>query len=712
MDWRHQVQAGVKMKRKNIPLTFRNKVIAFTGTYPGVGKSYIKNILVSQLKDSHYRVFDSGTTHKATNTVTVASISYKYDKQTKQFIQNGPHPQTDGFYIIDEAFMMSETQLQELKAQYPRMCFILFGDPMQFLPASGEPPLSSIDLLIELDKIMRAKDENLINAITSLKDGVIPVDFMQERCIDMPHKNDALVITYCKDSSFELNKLYNDRVNNIYVSSRYAFRDAEETVMVSNSGLKNGDLWRLIDIDYKYKKYTLKLISKDDVIKTFNDEDFHLFFSNKQAVNNHKIQGDTIKSGTNIFVSLNDRSIWHHRQTLLRHLYVAISRAEYSSQLYFRKEEVDDLINELKLTTPQLASKCADPASQEPMFDFLKDRERVVTNSSELSSFSNIFGEFISVHLKKSSSIYIVEKISSFGQGSKEQSDNYPDLPSPNLTVFNDRGNTSIKQTKDILEEQLTSRPLVEVPGKGKCFITVNSTTDGLNHKDCVNEFNWFVFEIDEIDGHTATPEEIYKLFIDRRCKYKEAKKYTYRIVYSGNKSYHFWVYVDNEELNKLASRELYKEVHNWLNNKLFNGWADKSIATPEHLVRAPGVIRPDTNKEQELVLRTRKICHIDNIESFVIRAADRHTPEAPAERSCGVVAATSDNLIMQAFNMYKGDIPTTNGGRGSMIISKLFKESRRGVLNKDGLAELCKMLCGYANCPEKANRIIKEYLD
>ena len=34
-----------QMKRKNIPQTFRNKVIAFTGTYPGVGKSYIKNLV-------------------------------------------------------------------------------------------------------------------------------------------------------------------------------------------------------------------------------------------------------------------------------------------------------------------------------------------------------------------------------------------------------------------------------------------------------------------------------------------------------------------------------------------------------------------------------------------------------------------------------------------------------------------------------------------
>ena len=83
--------------------------------------------------------------------------------------------------------------------------------------------------------------------------------------------------------------------------------------------------------------------------------------------------------------------------------------------------------------------------------------------------------------MKNSSPIYIVENISSFGQGSKEYSADYPDLPSPVLTASKDRGETSIKQTKNILEEQLLSRQLVEVPNKGKCFVTMQTVQRKLN---------------------------------------------------------------------------------------------------------------------------------------------------------------------------------------------------------------------------------------
>ena len=111
------------------------------------------------------------------------------------------------------------------------------------------------------------------------------------------------------------------------------------------------------------------------------------------------------------------------------------------------------MINELKLNTPQLASKCADPASNEPMFDFLKYKERITTNSCDLAALNDIFGQFLCVQMKNLSSIYIVETYSSFGQGKEKQSDYYQELPSPNLTVFNDRGNTSIHIRKSKLNK-------------------------------------------------------------------------------------------------------------------------------------------------------------------------------------------------------------------------------------------------------------------
>ena len=156
----------------------------------------------------------------------------------------------------------------------------------------------------------------------------------------------------------------------------------------------------------------------------------------------------------------------------------------------------------------------------------------------------------------------------------------------------------------DKLQKELDNRLIQDIPGRGKCFITINDTIKGEHKAGAETEYNWFVFEIDEINGKKVMPEEIERYFIGQGRhlpKYPEAKRSAFRIVYSGNKSYHFWVYVDNDELNKCRSRELYKAVHNYLNEKLFNGWADRSISTPEHLVRAPppfmlwwaGVSRP-----------------------------------------------------------------------------------------------------------------------
>ena len=250
----------------------------------------------------------------------------------------------------------------------------------------------------------------------------------------------------------------------------------------------------------------------------------------------------------------------------------------------------------------------------------------------------------------------------------------------------------------------LTVNSAPKIPNKGKNFITINNTLNGDHKVGSETEYNWFVFEIDEIDGKKVTPDIIEKYFMGtpgHAPKYPEAKKAAFRIIYSGNKSYHFWFYIENDELNKCASRELYKEVHNYLNNKYFNGWADKSISTPEHLVRAPGLIRPDTEKEQKLIsFKGRKTIYINNIMNLM-----------PKKEVKPVEVHTNNGSVEQAFNTYKDDIPTENGGRGQKILSKLYKEFYRGFLDKVQLKELASMLCTYANCPEKLHKM-KSYID
>ena len=94
---------------KSIPKTLVNKVIAFIGTFPGVGKSYTKNELLNQLINEGYRVYNTGTTQKASiGGITVAAQSL--DRHNNWTIKS-KHTRTNGFYLIDEAFMMDQAKL-------------------------------------------------------------------------------------------------------------------------------------------------------------------------------------------------------------------------------------------------------------------------------------------------------------------------------------------------------------------------------------------------------------------------------------------------------------------------------------------------------------------------------------------------------------------------------------------------------------------------
>lgn len=687
-----------------IPKILEGKTIAFTGIYPGVGKTYTYIEFAKQLKAKGYKVIESGTTQKSASiigsnlTVAKKSLNAKNNWNVKS-----KHLKTNAFYMIDEAFMMDQSTLNNLKAAYPHCCFILFGDPMQFEPASGNSPITKINLLFSLDKMMRTKDQDIIDALKMIKDGKLPLDFIYKHT-NNDISDSMLMLCYKKTTSAECSDLWNDIPGvTLYRAKRretYNLENDENKYFSVLDEVCNGDIYRLTEIENNYDKtiesynlYTLEKISGDRKVITIDYDTFKLHFEKKNALNCHKIQGDTIrKEGSDICVWF-DKEIAKHNQTFLRFLYVAISRAEYSSQIHFFTEQIKEIVQDFK--------------ENEPLKDYLNiahNQKVVHTSSSELCS-TDILDYILSKYdcsNKHDFELYIGE--------------NSAYLNNNNLLVM---GNTSksIIDTSNVsvqimpweyqrcfcmtLQNQLDNRQLIEIPGKGKNFVTINNTLNGSHKAGSETEYNWFVFEIDEIDGEKVTPEQIEKYFIGTKGhapKYPEAKKHSFRIIYSGNKSYHFWIYIDNEELNKTHSRELYKAVHDYLNNKLFNGWADKSISTPEHLVRAPKCIRPDTGKEQTLVsFKGKKTLHIDNIMSLLPE------PEEPTI----VVQPSKDGSVEQAFELYKNDIPTTNGGRGKKILSKLYKEYYRGFLTKEQLKDLARMLCEHANCPEKIKHMI-----
>lgn len=89
-------------------------------------------------------------------------------------------------------------------------------------------------------------------------------------------------------------------------------------------------------------------------------------------------------------------------------------------------------------------------------------------------------------------------------------------------------------------------------------------------------------------------------------------QKITNRVVFSGNKSYHNRVTIDEEP----ESIEHYKFIWNKINDCYFLGLADKACSNPSRLTRKPGAIRNDEKTgykpvEQELVLSNDNVFHI-----------------------------------------------------------------------------------------------------
>lgn len=693
-----------------IPKILENKTILFTGIYPGVGKSYTLSYLYNQLIEKGFRVYKHGTTQKASSNIdstTVASRDFNREGNDF-FIKPGICSRTNGFYLIDEAFMYSQREINDVKARYPYMCFILFGDPMQFEPVSGEDPITSFDLNIRLEKMMRC-DNEIVEALETLKSGYIPFDFLWRHSSNQDYSNipkDALFITYTKDDAkfwsnfvYDFNTKHDSMIQNmLYVSTKRVCHKNEfgDKTISELQSVSNNENWRLTDINVEDQKVTLERISGDKKVCTFTFEEFNIHFRLGNGVNTHKCQGDTIRPDASDIIVATKGYNPKHNQTFLRHLYVAISRAQKSSQVHFFYEDVKDLQDRFVFSGP--------------MTDYLSSASQALAEVSSTSSeictkdiLNEIFLPIISGHNVTLIPAHGMDKLSHLVQGKPEE-DRY--MARNRVDIIYDR------HLSDRLQSELDKRPLQNISGKGdgKVFITANKTSSGLNTKEDVEEYNWFVFEIDRIDEHEVTAEEIEYAFLKRKSgnnpiKYPEAKNHSFRVIYSGAKSYHFWIYVDNEELNTFHSRELYKAVHNYLNDLLFNGWADRHGSTPEHYFRAPNVMRCSTGKIQELYkFKGKKTIHIDNILSLL----PENKTETPVAAPVDVTA--SERLVEQAFTTYKDDIPTTNGGRGQTILSKLMKEYMRGFLSKEQIEELCTMLCTYANCPEKIHHL-KSYI-
>ncbi len=108
-----------------LPDELVGKTIGIIGTYPGVGKSHIKNDWAAKLKLQGFKVKNLGTTQKASIDRTVSALyEYKFKKDENRERESDErilkeHENTHAFIFVDEAWFYNQKQINEVKEKYP-----------------------------------------------------------------------------------------------------------------------------------------------------------------------------------------------------------------------------------------------------------------------------------------------------------------------------------------------------------------------------------------------------------------------------------------------------------------------------------------------------------------------------------------------------------------------------------------------------------------
>lgn len=332
---------------KQIPQELRNKVILITGTYPGVGKSYVKNDWAIKLRRGGYNVFNDGTTQKAASEHTIHSRLRISKKQTIN--DTSIHPLTDGFFFIDEAWMWSQEDIDTLISKYPRMCFVLFGDPLQLsvTDLSKSTVLSKFNFGWNLTVNHRATDEELYDTIVGLKQGKLSLDFIAKHAVDINKLPSDIALQICLRNETRDRGNFTSviKAGNIYRSSTSEY-DKTTGFVYSRTNKqiwwKNGELYRISRIDEIGQIY-LQRLDGTIIPSPIDSETLNKYFEYSPYINVHKAQGDTIDASIPIIIDIDDFTY----PDLIRQLYVAISRAKSSSQIYFPKDSALKFIDQI-----------------------------------------------------------------------------------------------------------------------------------------------------------------------------------------------------------------------------------------------------------------------------------------------------------------------------------------------------------------------------
>lgn len=415
---------------KHIPEQLQNAVIGFGGTLPGVGKTYTKKAWTEKLRSLGYQVIETGSTNKASDlNKTIYSVAGWTDmeqtRKQKKFVRKTENlkifNQRSAFIMIDEAWMLSQEDIETVKKQFPKCCILLFGDPNQFPPIEDNTVLKAYDNLA-----MDAYDKAIYEIRKAIKKGIkrntiYSLDKMYnltvqyrvktpelKRFLDnikqgFASEEDALVFMqkhqYREDQEYDFAICRTwEGSNGVYSYGNYSIDNNKRTLKSLKKGIKGVYVGQT-------SGYTREGFSKNSLFqvngKSFENEkqvtDMSVFRDEKKmhlqgAVTCHSIQGATLNTGTKIVVdvddamSLIDTEVKVDKQLyedFARFMYIACSRVQSEDDIVFKCQNIEKFCKimgqhvELSNSLGGVSSNSTELSSIEDPVSFLLETEEL-----------------------------------------------------------------------------------------------------------------------------------------------------------------------------------------------------------------------------------------------------------------------------------------------------------------------------------------------
>lgn len=433
-----------KKSFKHIPEQLQNAVIGFGGTLPGVGKTYTKKAWAEKLRALGYQVIETGSTNKASDlNKTIYSVAGWTDmeqtRKQKKFVRKTENlkifPKRSAFIMIDEAWMLSQEDIEIVKKQFPKCCILLFGDPNQFPPIEDNTVLKAYDNLT-----MDAYDKHIYEIRKAIKKGIkrntiYSLDKMYnltvqyrvktpelKRFLDnikqgFASEEDALVFMqkhqYREDQEYDFAICRTwEGSNGVYSYRNYNIDNCKRTLRELKKGVKGVYVGQT-------SGYTRKGFSKNSLFqlngKSFENDkqitDMSIFKDEKLmrlqgAVTCHSIQGATLNEGTKVIVNVDDAMSLIDTEAKVekqlyedfaRFLYIACSRVQSEDDIVFKCQDVEKFCRimsqhvELSNSLQGVSSNSTELSSIEDPVSFLLETEELKNRKPKVMKSASTF---------------------------------------------------------------------------------------------------------------------------------------------------------------------------------------------------------------------------------------------------------------------------------------------------------------------------------